>query len=61
MKFLNWIAQYNKALVPVTMAVVYYLNTKYGIDIPIKESDAVIIWMTISGFITWAVPNKKLK
>jgi len=61
MKFLNWIAQYNKALVPVTMAVVYYLNTKYGIDIPIKESDAVVIWMTISGIITWAVPNKKLK
>ena len=61
MKFLNWIAQYNKALVPVTMAVVYYLNTKYGIDIPIKESDAAIIWMTISGFITWVVPNKKLK
>lgn len=60
MKVINWVTQYNKALVPLVMTLVYFLNTRYGIEIPLKESDVVIAIGIITGFITWAVPNKEM-
>lgn len=59
MKFLRWLTQYNKALVALTMAVVYFLNSKYGIVIPLDETTANTLWLTISAFITFLVPNTK--
>ena len=57
MKILRWLARYNKALVPLTMAIVYYLNSRYGWTIPLDETSANTIWMTIGAFITYLVPN----
>lgn len=58
MKFISWIAQYNKALIPLTMTIVYFLNSRYGIEIPLDETSVTVIWMTIGTFLTWLVPNK---
>lgn len=58
-KTLLFLSRYNKALVPLTMALVYFLNTKYGVKIPLDEQTANTIWMTVGAFITFLVPNGK--
>ena len=55
----RWLTKYNKAMVPITMAIVYILKTKYGITIPLTEADAAMIWGVITGFMTWLIPNRK--
>ena len=58
MKFLANLGRYNKALVPLTMAVVYFLNSRYGVEIPLDEATANTIWMTVGAFLTFLIPNK---
>jgi hypothetical protein len=57
MQILLWLLQYNKAFAAFTMTIVYFLNAKYGIEIPLDETSAGIIWSVVAGFITWLVPN----
>jgi len=59
MRFLRWIGQYNKALVAFTMAIIYFFNARYGIELPIDEESVTIFWLTISGILTYLVPNVK--
>ncbi len=59
MKFINWLAQYNKALVPLVMSLIYFLNTYYGIEIPLDETSVMILFGVITSLLTWLVPNKK--
>lgn len=59
MKLLSWLAQYNKALVPLTMGVIYFLNAHYGVEIPLGEAEVVLIWTAITSFLTFLIPNKK--
>lgn len=57
MKLLLWLIQYNKAFAAFTVAIIAYINTKYGIEIPLDDETVSILWATIGGFITWLVPN----
>lgn len=57
--FFLWLSQYNKALVPLTMAIVYWVNAKYGVELPIDETSVMILWGTIGSLVTFAVPNTK--
>lgn len=59
MKLLKWLTQYNKFLVSVTMAGIYFLNAFYGVELPIGETEAAIFWMFITSILTFAVPNTK--
>lgn len=57
----RWLAQYNKAFVPLIMALIYFLNAQFGIEIPLDESTVVILIGVITSFITWLIPNKELE
>jgi len=57
--FLLWLSQYNKAFVAVTMAIVYWINAQYGVELPVDESSVMIIWGVITSLITFYVPNTK--
>lgn len=52
---------YNKALVSITLGVIYFLNTQYGIEIPLSETEIVILFSVIGSMITYFVPNKEVK
>lgn len=56
---ISWLAQYNKALVPLAMALIYFLNTTYGIEIPLSESEVMTVLTILTTFFVWLVPNKK--
>jgi hypothetical protein len=58
---IRWLAQYNKAFVPLIMAFIYFLNAHYGIEIPLDETQVMIIFGVITSFITWLVPNKSME
>lgn len=60
MKIINFLAQYNKALVPLVMAGVYFLNATYGFEIPLKESDVMVVFGVVTSVLTWLVPNKTM-
>ena len=51
------IMKYNKALVPLTMGVIYFLNATYGWDIPLDETSVMVIWTAITSMLTWLIPN----
>lgn len=51
-------SKYNKAFVAIAMAFVYYANAKYGITIPLSETDANLLIGLITSALVWAVPNK---
>lgn len=49
------ILQYTKALVPACMAVIYFLNSYFKIEIPLGEGEV----MMIITFLVWLLPNAK--
>lgn len=60
---MNWFKDlfsgaYNKALVPVAVVVLYFINKTYGIDIPLSEDSLMLIFAAITSFVTYHVPNK---
>ena len=57
MKFINWLTQYNKAFVAIIMVLVYLVNKKYGIELPVDDQTATIILGMIISALTYAVPN----
>lgn len=57
MKIFLWIAQYNKAFAAFTVAIIAFINTKYGIEIPLDDETVSILWATIGGLTTWLIPN----
>lgn len=59
MKFISWLAQYNKFLVALTMTVIYFVNDNYGVEIPIDEGSVAGFWMFLSSILTYLVPNIK--
>ena len=61
MYFLRWLTQYNKFLVALTMALVYFFQDHYGVVLPVDETTAAGFWMFVSAVLTYAVPNTKLK
>lgn len=58
-KLVKWLSQYNKAFVPAIMTVIYFLNSYYGIELPIGETEVIILLGTITSFLTWLIPNGK--
>ncbi len=50
--------KFNKAWVALLMAGVYFLNTKYGVAIPLNEAEANLVVGLVTSFLVWAVPNK---
>lgn len=56
MNFKN-IGKYNKALVPLAMGLVYFLNTQFGFELPITETEVGIIITVATSFLTWLIPN----
>ncbi len=58
---IRWLAQYNKAFVPLVMTLIYFFNAQFGIEIPLDESTVVILIGVVTSFITWLVPNKELE
>jgi hypothetical protein len=59
MKFVKWLTQYNKFLVALTMAMIYFLQDHYQVTLPIDEDTAASFWMFVSAILTFAVPNTK--
>ena len=55
---MNNMLYYNKAVVAVAMAVIFYLNKNYGIELPVTEDQAQILVGLLTAFLVWAVPNK---
>lgn len=51
-------SKYNKAFVPLLMGIIYLLNSKFGIDIPLSEAQASILVAMVTSATVWAVPNK---
>jgi hypothetical protein len=56
-KFVKWLTQYNKFLVALTMALVYFLQDHYGVVLPVDEGTVTAFWMFISAVLVYAVPN----
>jgi len=57
MKFINWLTQYNKAFVAIIMVLVYLVNKKYGVELPIDDQTATIILGMIISALTYVIPN----
>jgi len=49
---------YNKALVAVAMAFLYYLNQNYGVELPVSEDQANLLVGMITALLVYMVPNK---
>ncbi|PSH64648.1 hypothetical protein CU103_12245 [Phyllobacterium sophorae] len=52
--------KYNKAFVPLVMGVIYLINAKYGVQLPIGETEAAVVVTLVTSFLTWLIPNKKV-
>jgi hypothetical protein len=57
MKLIRWLAQYNKFLVALTMAVIYFMQDYFGVVLPVDETTVAAFWMFISAILTFAIPN----
>jgi len=53
--------KYNKALVAVVMALVYFINQKYGVELPFNEAEANLLVGLLTSILVWAIPNKAPK
>lgn len=51
------ISRYNKAIVPLVMGLLYFLNTYFGIQLPVDEQTANTIFIFVTSFFTYLVPN----
>lgn len=60
MTFTQWITQYNKAFVPVIMIALYFINKKFGWDIPLSEDDVMLLFAAITALGVHQVPNTKV-
>lgn len=58
-KVFNWIAERQKALVPVIMVSLYFINKYYGWDIPLSQDDIVLILGALITVGVHQVPNKE--
>lgn len=58
-KMLEAVAPYNKALVPVMVAVVLGIFAKFGVTEDMSVVDAVTLLVTAG--VVYLVPNKKVK
>lgn len=59
MTLLRWLGSYNKFLVALTMAVLYWLQGYYGVELPISEAEVSMFWMTITSILVYVIPNIK--
>lgn len=59
MKIINWLSQYNKAFVPLFMAIIYFVNAHYGVEVPLDEVTVTLVWGAVTSFLTWLIPNTK--
>lgn len=50
--------KYNKAFVPILMGIIYLLNEKYGVSIPLSETEATMLVTLVTSTIVWLVPNR---
>jgi hypothetical protein len=61
---MNWFkrlfsGEFNKALVPLGMVGIYFINREYGVDLPLAiADDLVLIIGMLTSFATYHVPNK---
>jgi hypothetical protein len=58
-KVLKAVAPYNKAVMPLLVAVVLGVLAKFGVTEDMTVTDAVTLLAT--SVVVWAVPNKKVK
>lgn len=59
MKFVRWITQYNKFLISATMGVIYFTNSKYGVEIPLDEATVAAIWSAVTSLAVFITPNRQ--
>jgi hypothetical protein len=59
MRFVKWLTQYNKFLVAMTMALVYFLQDYYQVELPVDQTTVESFWMFISAILVFLVPNGK--
>jgi hypothetical protein len=59
MRFVKWLTQYNKFLVAMTMALVYFLQDHYQFELPVDQTTVESFWMFISAILVFLVPNGK--
>lgn len=57
MTILRWLGQYNKFLVALTMAILYWFQGYTGMELPIGEAEVAMFWMIISSVLVYFVPN----
>ena len=53
------LAKYNKAWVAAASAALFFVNSKYGVSIPLDEMTLSTIWMAITAILVHQVPNKQ--
>lgn len=59
MKIIQWLGQYNKFLVALTMAILYWFQGYYGVELPIGEMEVSMFWMFITSVLVYLIPNTK--
>lgn len=59
MKVLRWLGQYNKFLIALTMAFLYWFQGYYGVELPFGEAEVSMFWMFITSVLVYLIPNVK--
>lgn len=58
MTFIDWLQERQKALVPLVMVGIYFVNKYYGWDIPLSQDDIVLILGAVISVGVHQIPNK---
>jgi len=53
------LTQYDKALAPLIVAALGFLNQKYGFAFPVDDATAMALIGVVAAIVTYIVPNKK--
>lgn len=50
--------KYNKAYVPIVLGLLFFLNQKFGINIPLDETGITAIATVVTSLFVYLVPNR---
>lgn len=59
MRIARLLGKYNKFLIALTMAILYFLQDYTGVELPIGEAEVAMFWMVITSLFVYLVPNMK--
>lgn len=59
MTILKWLGQYNKFLIAFTMALLYWLQGYFGVELPVGETEVTMFWMFVTSILVYIIPNMR--